>query len=167
MVQSSLSHTCCVLLHFLVQRLLDCVLCLIGFTKIANDQESCFFVHQDANRVGFRQFIQILINLIQNAIDAMKQSAVRSIEIKAIETETRVELSVKDTGCGIPAENLPKVFDPFFTTKDVGEGMGMGLSVSYRLMHQMRGGIEVVSTPGAGTIFTLWFPLFTPSPDDD
>jgi two-component system sensor histidine kinase PhcS len=113
------------------------------------------------------QIIQILINLIQNAIDAMQQSAVRSIEIKAIETETRVELSVKDTGCGIPAENLPKVFDPFFTTKDVGEGMGMGLSVSYRLMHQMRGGIEVVSTPGAGTIFTLWFPLFTPSPDDD
>ena len=113
------------------------------------------------------QLIQILINLIQNAIDAMKHSSVRSIMIKGIETATRVELSVTDSGCGIPAENLPKVFDPFFTTKDVGEGMGMGLSVSYRLMHQMRGGIEATSKPGEGTTFTLWFPIYNPSHDDD
>jgi C4-dicarboxylate-specific signal transduction histidine kinase len=120
------------------------------------------FLHIMGDR---NQLIQILINLIQNASDALKQQPDPIITITAAETSSRITLSVSDNGCGIPAENLVRVFDPFFTTKDVGEGMGMGLSVSYRLMHQMHGGIEVTSYPGEGTTFTLWFPTLTPLPE--
>jgi two-component system sensor histidine kinase PhcS len=117
------------------------------------------FLHVMGDR---NQIIQILINLIQNAIDATKATEQPCITITAQEDPSRIAVQVTDNGCGIPPENLPKVFDPFFTTKDVGEGMGMGLSVSYRMMHQMRGGIDVASEPGTGTTFTLWFP--PPSP---
>ena len=121
-------------------------------------------VPADLQVLGDRnQLIQVLINLIQNAIDALKGRPGARIEIAALERDGRVNIHVADNGCGIPAENLPRVFDPFFTTKDVGEGMGMGLSVCYRMMQQMRGGIDVESQPGAGTTFTLWFPSFTPS----
>ena len=126
------------------------------------DAELPKFLHIMGDR---NQLIQILINLIQNAIDALKDQIDPIITITAVETSARILLNVSDNGCGIPAENLVRVFDPFFTTKDVGEGMGMGLSVSYRLMHQMHGGIEVTSYPGEGTTFTLWFPTLTPLPE--
>ena len=108
------------------------------------------------------QIIQVLINLIQNAIDASKGRESPLITVHSTEAHGRVNLHVRDNGCGIPADNLPKVFDPFFTTKEVGEGMGMGLSVSFRMMNQMGGGIDVTSETGQGTEFTLWFP--TPVP---
>ena len=108
------------------------------------------------------QIIQILINLVQNAIDATKGREDRLITIHTTTTIDRVYLHVRDNGCGIPTENLPRVFDPFFTTKQVGEGMGMGLSVSFRLMNQMGGGIDVASEVGQGTEFTLWFPSLAP-----
>jgi len=117
--------------------------------------------------VGDRnQIIQILINLIQNAIDAAKDQAEPQITVHTTEGNGRVYLHVRDNGCGIPPENLAKVFDPFFTTKQVGEGMGMGLSVSFKLMNQMGGGIDVTSEVGQGTEFTMWFPAFSPRPED-
>lgn len=113
--------------------------------------------------VGDRnQIIQILINLIQNAIDASKSIENPKITVHTSEANGRVYLHVRDNGCGIPPENLPKVFDPFFTTKQVGEGMGMGLSVSFRLINQMGGGIDVSSEVGQGTEFTLWLPSISP-----
>lgn len=111
------------------------------------------------------QLIQVLINLIQNAVDAMKGRPDPQIAITAAEQDGRVTIHVSDNGVGIPSENVRRIFDPFFTTKDIGEGMGMGLSVCYRMMQQMRGGIDVSSEPGAGTSFTLWFPCFSPSFD--
>ena len=108
------------------------------------------------------QLIQVLINLLQNAIDALKDVPHPTITLTVTEESRRILLDVHDNGCGIPPENLPRIFDPFFTTKAVGAGMGLGLSVSYRLMHQMRGGILATSQPDTGTTFTLWFP--SPAP---
>jgi signal transduction histidine kinase len=64
---------------------------------------------------------------------------------------------VRDNGEGITSENLQRIFDPFFTTKDVGEGMGLGLSICYRIMKQHGGRIQVESEPGAYAEFTLHF----------
>ena len=68
-------------------------------------------------------------------------------------------IAVKDNGQGIAPENLPKIFDPFFTTKDVGAGMGLGLSICYRIMQQHGGSIDVSSEQGEYSEFKLCFPL--------
>jgi two-component system sensor histidine kinase PhcS len=108
------------------------------------------------------QVIQVLINLVQNAVDALKGRAEPCITVTVTEQADGITLKVSDNGCGISSENLQRVFDPFFTTKGVGEGMGLGLSVTYRLVHQMRGSISVASDLGEGTTFSLRFP--TPAP---
>jgi len=109
------------------------------------------------------QLVQVLINLIHNAMDAMKGRPAPRLEIRASKTSDRALIVVSDNGCGIPEDNLAKIFDPFFTTKEVGEGMGLGLSVSFRMMNHMQGGIEVTRVPGSGTAFTLWLPTPRPS----
>ncbi len=109
------------------------------------------------------QIIQVMINLIQNSIHALMRRESPCIEIGFAESTTQVQLITQDNGCGIPAENLSKIFDPFFTTKDVGEGMGMGLSVCFRMMTQMAGSIEAVSRLGEWTQFTLTFPKSPPA----
>lgn len=109
------------------------------------------------------QLVQVLINLVHNAMDAMKGRSSPRLEIIARETADRTVMIVSDNGCGIPEGNLAKIFDPFFTTKEVGEGMGLGLSVSFRMMNHMQGGIEVASVLGSGTVFTLWLPNYRPS----
>lgn len=120
----------------------------------------------DAMVVGDRnQIIQVLINLIQNAVHALQGREQPRIDICAEESAERVFITVRDNGCGIPADNIAKVFDPFFTTKDVGEGMGMGLSVCFRMITQMGGTIEVASSVGEWTQFTLSFTK-PPAADD-
>ena len=71
------------------------------------------------------------------------------------------EISVSDTGSGIPEGELSKLFDPFFTTKEVGRGTGLGLSVSYGIIRAHRGEIDVESVPGEGTTFSVYLPLET------
>lgn len=120
---------------------------------------------EDTWIIGDRNhLIQILINLLQNAIDAVRNTEEPAINIDVVEQAQHTEVRIRDNGCGIPPQNLSRIFDPFFTTKAVGEGMGMGLSICYRLMHQMRGGIDVASEPGLGTTFTLRFPRPKPEP---
>jgi len=80
-----------------------------------------------------------------------------------IRVRTRLEgdqilVRIEDTGCGIPAENLTRIFDPGFTTKGVKVGTGLGLAICYRIVQQHRGRIEVSSTPGEGTVFTVFLP---------
>ena len=70
--------------------------------------------------------------------------------------------SVEDTGCGIPPENLKRMFEPFFTTKPVGQGTGLGLSVSYAIVRKHGGVIEVDSEVGRGTRFTIRLPIRQP-----
>jgi two-component system NtrC family sensor kinase len=75
-----------------------------------------------------------------------------------------VEVSIADTGCGIPAENLKRIFDPFFTSKGVGKGTGLGLSVSHGIVKAHGGAIEVESVPGEGSTVRVYLPL-EPAPE--
>jgi len=112
-----------------------------------------------ANR---NQVTQVLVNLLQNAVQALAKKSVSefppTIWIRSAEDEGESLIMVQDNGEGIPQEHLYKIFDPFFTTKDVGEGMGLGLSICYRIMKQHGGRIHVQSEPGAFCQFTLYFP---------
>ncbi|HMP83126.1 MAG TPA: ATP-binding protein [Verrucomicrobiota bacterium] len=109
------------------------------------------------------KLIQVLVNLLENSLDALGAKQFTNGESPAIHIESRVEsgtsiLKVRDNGPGIKKENLDKIFDPFFTTKDVGAGMGLGLSICYRIMQDFNGRITVKSEPGKFTEFALEFP---------
>ncbi len=100
---------------------------------------------------------QVFTNLILNARDAMFGGGTITLKTYADERDG-VVVEVSDTGEGIPAENLNKVFDPFFTTKGVGNGTGLGLAVTYGIIQEHTGTIEVHSQEGEGTTFRLVFP---------
>jgi signal transduction histidine kinase len=106
------------------------------------------------------QIEQVLVNLFQNAIQAMPNGG--KININLNREEKGISLRVQDEGVGIPAENLSRIFDPFFTTKPEGEGTGLGLSVSYGIVTKHRGRIDVKSTPGKGSSFTIKLPYDQP-----
>ncbi len=99
---------------------------------------------------------QVFLNLFLNAKDAMPSGGM--LEVRSAANHGTVEIEVADTGMGIERENLARVFDPFFTTKATGRGTGLGLSVSYGIIKEHAGRIEVRSTPGKGTSFRLEFP---------
>ncbi len=99
---------------------------------------------------------QVIINLLNNARDAMPQGG--EIMIRTSRTKTHVVAEIQDNGIGIARDLLDKIFEPFFTTKEVGKGTGLGLSVSYGIIRDHDGEIEVKSTPGKGTIFRMVFP---------
>ena len=94
--------------------------------------------------------------MIQNAIDATSEGD--SIAVEAVADEQDIVISVRDTGEGIPRETLDKVFSPFFTTKEPGKGMGMGLTIVYRLVRKYDGKIDVHSEFGQGTTFVVTLP---------
>jgi len=99
--------------------------------------------------------IQILLNLVQNGLDALVGREQATILLQARETATGIDLIVRDNGTGIPKEHLSKIFDPFFTTKEVGQGMGLGLSICFRLIQQMGGEVKIDTAVGSHTQFTL------------
>jgi PAS domain S-box-containing protein len=100
---------------------------------------------------------QVFLNLFLNARDAMPSGGV--VEIRTAAHNGSVEVEIIDTGAGIPRENLHRIFDPFFTTKSSGRGTGLGLSVSYGIVKEHAGKLDVRSTPGKGTSFRLEFPV--------
>jgi two-component system NtrC family sensor kinase len=99
---------------------------------------------------------QVFLNLFLNARDAMPTGGM--LEVRTASQNGSVEVEVTDTGVGIADENMNRIFDPFFTTKATGRGTGLGLSVSYGIVQEHNGRIEVRSTPGKGTSFHLEFP---------
>ncbi|MCI0744747.1 MAG: ATP-binding protein [Verrucomicrobia subdivision 3 bacterium] len=110
------------------------------------------------------KMINVLVNLIQNSVDAIERKSFGDGEKPWLTIEGRIErgrtmLVVRDNGEGIEPQNLDKIFDPFFTTKDVGEGMGLGLSICYRIVQEYDGLIRVRSEHGQYCEFTLDFPL--------
>ncbi len=123
-------------------------------------------------------FQQVLLNLCLNARDAMPsggeivvktESISVSTEFSALYTDLKpgryVELSVADTGQGMPAEVREHIFEPFFTTKPVGQGTGLGLSVVYGIIQQHEGAIHVYSEPGRGTTFKIYLPAIEAAAD--
>ena len=104
------------------------------------------------------QVNQVFLNLITNAAQAMPDGRGKIILTTRVEGEG-VAVEVADNGSGIPPEVINKIFDPFFTTKEIGKGTGLGLSISYKIVEQHGGHIKVDSKVGAGTRFTVWFPL--------
>ena len=99
---------------------------------------------------------QVFLNLFLNARDAMPGGGL--LEVRTGTHNGSVEIEVVDTGAGIPREHIHRIFDPFFTTKANGRGTGLGLSVSYGIIQEHSGKIDVRSTPGKGTSFHVEFP---------
>jgi two-component system NtrC family sensor kinase len=109
------------------------------------------------------QMQSVLLNILINGIDATEPGGmitiVTGIGVSNLKPNQKgVEISVTDTGCGIPPEHLDRLFDPFFTTKEVGEGTGLGLSVSHGIVEGHGGSIRVQSKVGHGSTFTIWLP---------
>jgi PAS domain S-box-containing protein len=99
---------------------------------------------------------QVFLNLFLNARDAMPGGGL--LEVRTAAHNGSVEIDIADTGAGIPREHIHRIFDPFFTTKASGRGTGLGLSVSYGIIKEHAGKIDVRSTPGKGTSFHVEFP---------
>jgi C4-dicarboxylate-specific signal transduction histidine kinase len=108
------------------------------------------------------QLEQVFINLLTNARDAMAESARKEIHIAGSVDSEAVEITVADTGPGIPPGLERRIFDPFFTTKEVGQGTGLGLSITYGIIKELGGSISVTSLPGEGATFVLRLPRAHP-----
>jgi len=108
------------------------------------------------------KLIQVLVNFLQNSLDALNgkvfENEKPTIRIEGFVEKNKSILRVRDNGRGIDPKILDKIFDPFFTTKDVGEGMGLGLSICYRIVQECDGRISVKTEPGKFCEFTLEFP---------
>ncbi len=109
-------------------------------------------------RVDEKKIKQVLINLVMNARHAVGDSGWIRIRTDYIPDIEQVKIVITDNGYGIEPRDLKRIFDPFFTTKPTGEGTGLGLAVSYGIIKSHGGDIEVASTPGSGSAFTLYLP---------
>jgi signal transduction histidine kinase len=107
-----------------------------------------------------QQIEQVLVNLITNAVHAMSTDGGR-LRVTLTQSNDVAAIAVQDTGSGIAPENLNRIFDPFFTTKPEGEGTGLGLSVSYGIISNHSGSIQVETEVGKGTTFTILLPIQT------
>lgn len=116
---------------------------------------TCPMVFGDPN-----QLQQVLLNLLTNSKQAMENRGKGKLEIEVTTDEDDVVLRVRDNGHGIPKEIQGKIFDPFFTTKPVGKGTGLGLSICYGILQHHHGDIQVESTEGTGTTFTIRLPVY-------
>jgi two-component system C4-dicarboxylate transport sensor histidine kinase DctB len=126
--------------------------CVLNLTRPA-------WVRGDAIRVE-----QVLINLLRNALDAMRDKPVKQLEIRIDQDQKHWRVSVSDSGGGISDEHLQNIFDPFFTTKPVGDGLGLGLAVSYAIVHEL-GGRLTASNQAAGAVFSFRLPNDYLEPD--
>ena len=106
------------------------------------------------------QMQQVIMNLVQNACDAMAETSAPRLEVRAqLGAGEVIVLTVADNGPGIPGEHLARLFDPFFTTKPVGQGTGLGLSISYGIVERHGGRLEAANRAEGGAVFTLVLPL--------
>jgi two-component system NtrC family sensor kinase len=107
------------------------------------------------------QLQQVVLNLVNNAIDAIGKEGAISVKTTADKSEIRILVS--DSGPGIPESMQKKVFDPFFTTKSTGKGTGLGLWISYSIIEKMGGNLALQSKEGQGATFTITLPIVPPS----
>lgn len=104
----------------------------------------------------YSQIQQVFLNIFKNALDATENGG--QIHISTASSKSGTWAMFKDTGVGIPRENLERIFNPFFTTKSPDRGTGLGLSISYRIIERLGGEIDVTSETGEGTTFKIQFP---------
>jgi len=116
------------------------------------------FVEGDSEQLG-----EVFTNIMLNAEKAMEGKGMLTVESSL--TDDMVKISIVDTGCGIPRENLNKIFDPFYTSSKREQGTGLGLSISYGIVHEHQGSIEVESQVGKGSVFTVCLPKGKESPN--
>ena len=109
-------------------------------------------IHGDAGKLQ-----QVFLNLIFNARDAMPHGG--RLRLRTARQNSRVQVEIADSGVGIAPENLSKIYEPFFTTKATGRGTGLGLAVTYGIVQEHNGSIQVSSRVGEGTTFLLEFPV--------
>lgn len=98
---------------------------------------------------------QVIVNVLTNAIDAMRDQARRVVEITASERQDSVEIRVRDYGTGLPENGEELIFEPFFTTKQVGSGMGLGLSISFNIVKDFGGSLSAANHPDGGAEFLV------------
>lgn len=105
------------------------------------------------------QVKQLMVNLVQNGIDATPEKGAVKVSARLLEKGDFVEIKVSDNGCGIPRENLSKIFTPFFTTKKMGKGTGLGLAIAYGVVKMHSGDISIESEEGKGTTISIKLPV--------
>lgn len=132
---------------------------VVEFTAVANNVQiirNCpaeIVVEVDAELI-----LQVILNVCQNAIQAMPEGGTLTIECFSDHAGKAPMIKISDTGSGISPENFAHIFDPFFTTKEAGQGTGLGLAVSRRIMEEHGGYIEAENNPTGGAIFYLYLP---------
>ena len=104
------------------------------------------------------QLNQVFMNFLINAAHAIDEHGTITIET-GVKDSDWIWISISDTGKGIPKSKIKNIFDPFYTTKPVGQGTGLGLSLSFGIIEKHSGRIEVESTENVGTKFTIWLPV--------
>ena len=104
------------------------------------------------------QVKQVFLNIINNSCEACEDTEIKKVDIKIFKERDYICSEIKDSGCGIPKENLNKLYTPFFTTKKIGRGTGLGLAITYGIIKMHRGDIKVESKVGEGTKFLIKLP---------
>lgn len=123
--------------------------------------DDSFDVQVSADQV---QLEQVLVNLLSNAIQAVEDCSEKHIQVNLLRSDDLATVQIEDSGEGISDANLPHLFDPFFTTKET--GLGLGLSISHKIMENMQGNINAENTPNSGARFSLNLPVFEPPKAD-
>lgn len=143
-----------------VGELIQASLRLVGNELVLNNIETQTELADDLPRIRgqFRNLQQVFLNLFLNAIQAMPEGGRLGVRASA-ENGEYVRVDVADTGCGIPKECMDRIFEPFYTTKPMGQGTGLGLSVSYGIIQELAGRIAVESELGKGTRFSVFLPI--------
>jgi two-component system C4-dicarboxylate transport sensor histidine kinase DctB len=108
-----------------------------------------------ADEAGLRQ---VVLNLLQNALDAVEGQPERRVDVVTARLGERVSLLVEDSGPGVPHDVLARLFEPFVTSKPVGRGTGLGLYITRVIVHRAGGVVQVASKPGAGTVVRVELP---------
>lgn len=127
---------------------------LNNITLNLNIPDKIFYIKGNSSKLE-----EVFINIMLNAVHAMKDNGFLTIDISPDGENKSVLVKISDTGHGIPEEDLKNIFEPFFTTKAVGEGTGLGLSVSHGIIKEINGEIRVESKVGIGSTFTVIVPL--------
>jgi signal transduction histidine kinase len=104
---------------------------------------------------------QVFMNILTNSIQAIENNG--EIFIKTVSSKIVIKIIIKDSGVGMSPEVKEHIFEPFYTTKEVGKGIGLGLSISYGIIEQHNGNIDVISEPGKGTEFIISLPIIQPN----